>query len=206
MNVVLGSRALDRGALRVDVAANPVRISVHRAGRPLVVDLRLWVADGRAADRFLPLTEGVMPHEDLGPRRELRDPGAVGVTLHGEHHVEIAFAPPDGPLRVGAEWRGTLGERFAGLGARHGLDLDQSGRTVHLGADRRYTGPDCPGEMLELGGIPQGDYAPAPWLLSSAGYAAWLETDGPGVRADLATGRTGLSARAAAGPLRLHLL
>ena len=29
-----------------------------------------------------------------------------------------------------------------------------------LGADRRYTGPDCPPEMLDHGGIPQGDYAP----------------------------------------------
>jgi alpha-glucosidase (family GH31 glycosyl hydrolase) len=206
MDVALSDEALERGALRVDVAADPVRITVRRDGRPLVADLRLWIADGRAADRFLPLTEGVMPHEDLGPRHELRDPGGISVRLHGEHHVEIAFPPGDGPLRVGAEWGGTLRERFAGLGARHGLDLDQAGRTVHLGADRRYTGPDCPEEMLELGGIPQGDYAPAPWLLSSAGYAAWLQADGPGVQVDLAPGRTGLSARASAGPLRLHLL
>src|SRR6185503_15168281 len=51
------------------------------------------------------------------------------------------------------------------------LHVDQAGRTVVLGADRRYTGPDCPADMLDLGGIPQGDYAPLPWLLSSRGWA-----------------------------------
>jgi hypothetical protein len=58
------------------------------------------------------------------------------------------------------------------LGARHGLHVDQAGRSVTLGADRRYTGPDGPADMLDLGGIPQGDYAPLPWILSSRGWAA----------------------------------
>ncbi len=70
-----------------------------------------------------------MPHEDLGPRRELREASGVQVTLHGEHHVEIAYAAPPGALRIGADWTGTLRERLTGLGARHGLDLDQAGRT-----------------------------------------------------------------------------
>src|SRR5205823_7715062 len=80
-----------------------------------------------------------------------------------------------------------------------------SGRTGGLGADRRYTGPDCPPEMLEVGGIPQGDYAPAPWLLADGGYALWLRTESPGVRFDL--GETlEVSARAAAGAFDLHVL
>ena len=39
--------------------------------------------------------------------------------------------------------------------------------------------------MLDVGGIPQGDYAPVPWLLASRGYALWLETDGHGAEFDL---------------------
>jgi alpha-glucosidase (family GH31 glycosyl hydrolase) len=75
---------------------------------------------------------------------------------------------------------------------------------VVLGADRRYTGPDCPADMLDQGGIPQGDYAPVPWANSSRGWAAWLETDGPGATFALGD-EIDISARAAAGPLRLHL-
>ena len=59
--------------------------------------------------------------------------------------------------------------------------------------------------MLEQGGIPQGDYAPAPWLLSSAGYAVWLETDGTGAASSSDPSRIAVSTRSAAGPLRLHL-
>ena len=58
--------------------------------------------------------------------------------------------------------------------------------------------------MLDLGGIPQGDYAPAPWLQSSRGYALWCETHGNGTRFDLGR-RLRVSTRAAAGPLRLHV-
>jgi alpha-glucosidase (family GH31 glycosyl hydrolase) len=74
-----------------------------------------------------------------------------------------------------------------------------------LGADRRYTGLDCPPDMLAQGGIPQGDYAPAPWLLSNAGYAVWVETDGPGAEFDLSGDEALVSIRTAAGPLRVHL-
>jgi hypothetical protein len=50
-----------------------------------------------------------------------------------------------------------LGRALVGLGARHGTDFDQGGRRIQLGADRRYTGPDCPPERLADGGVPQGD-------------------------------------------------
>ncbi len=77
---------------------------------------------------------------------------------------------------------------------------------IQLGADRRYTGPDCPPEMLADGGIPQGDCAPVPWLLSSRGYAVWVQTDANGTRFDLAGERLSISTRVSAGPLRVKLL
>src|SRR6185369_16071357 len=46
-------------------------------------------------------------------------------------------------------------------------------------------GPDCPPDMRELGGIPQGDYAPAPFLQSSRGHALWCETYANGTRFEL---------------------
>src|ERR687896_370254 len=89
---------------------------------------------------------------------------------------------------------GPKGERFAGGDAR-----------ARRGGDRRYTGPDCPSDMLEVGGIPQGDYAPVPWLLASRGYALWIDTDGDGVELDLAH-RVSVSTRTASGPFRLHVI
>ena len=82
------------------------------------------------------------------------------------------------PLRLALDWDRRSDEHVVGLGARHGTRFDQVGRTVQLGADRRYTGPDCPAEMLAEGGIPQGDCAPVPWLLSSRAAMA------PGWRPD----------------------
>ena len=79
------------------------------------------------------------------------------------------------------------------------------GRQVQLGADRRYTGPDCPPDMLAQGGIPQGDCAPVPWMLSSRGYGAWVRTFANGTRFDLDGERIQISTRAAAGPLRVTL-
>jgi alpha-glucosidase (family GH31 glycosyl hydrolase) len=159
--------------------------------RGYVLDgLTYWYARGACGDRFIQFTEGVIPDEQLGERIEIADPAEV----------------PGDAARVGATWRAGGGERFTGLGARHCLTFDQTGREVFLGADRRYTGPDCPPELLESGGIPQGDYAPVPWLVSSAGYAVWLETYGAGALFELGhDGRVSVSARAAAGPLRLHV-
>jgi alpha-glucosidase (family GH31 glycosyl hydrolase) len=131
---------------------------------------------------------------------------AARITTPAPDRALIELDPLEGrPLRLGARWPLGDEERLTGLGARHGLDFDQRGRRVTLGADRRYTGPDCPPEFLEDGGIPQGDYAPVPWLLSSAGWSAWLETSGPGVEADLRDDQASVSIRSAAGPLRLHL-
>jgi hypothetical protein len=135
--------------------------TLRAAGRAI----SLWCAAGEADDRFIQLTEGVLPDERLAAEQPI-DPSAATVR-RAPGVVSVEVAPPPGVLRVGARWPAAAGERFTGLGARHGVSFDQSGRAVRLGADRRYTGPDCPPEMLEVGGIPQGDYVPVPWLVSS---------------------------------------
>jgi hypothetical protein len=163
----------ERGSLQVTIGRDPLAIEIRR-GRRLIRGMTPWAAAGESRDRFIQLTEGVIAAEQLERRRPLRE---AQVELHDER-VTIEFAAPAGAFRLGADWEARPGERFTGLGARHGEQVDQTGRRVRLGADRRYTGPDCPPDMLEVGGIPQGDYAPVPWLLASRGYALWLETGG----------------------------
>ena len=102
-----------------------------------------------------------------------------------EHHTLLTAHATEGVHRIGLVLKGHPEQRFIGIGARHGLHVDQAGRNLQLGADRAYTGPDCPPDMLDIGGIPQGDYAPVPWVISSRGWAAWIENDGQGVRFDL---------------------
>jgi hypothetical protein len=188
--------------------------------------LRPWACAGTVHDRFVRVTEGVVAREELGfPERpvgeaiafssareavaELLLAGGRMATLRvawaGPDHSVVELRADGDPLRLGLEWEPVPGERFAGLGARHVLGVDHAGRRIQLAADRAYTGPDCPSDLLELGGIPQGDYAPAAFLQSSAGYALWCETDGNGTRFDL-DGPLRVSVRAAAGPLRVHVL
>src|SRR5918993_2007851 len=119
-------------------------------------------------------------------------------------HHRVITAEPRGH-RLGLVLKGHPEQRFIGLGARHGLHVDQAGRNLQLGADRAYTGPDCPPDMLDIGGIPQGDYAPVPFILSSRGWGAWLDTAGNGTRFELGDD-VAISVRARSGPLRLHLL
>lgn len=161
--------------------------------------VRTWA--GRAEDQFIQITEGVIASETLeDPVDGLVEPVAQRI---GRHHELITVTAPEGVHRIGLVLPGHPQQAFIGLGARHGLHVDQSGRDLQLGADRAYTGPDCPPDMLELGGIPQGDYAPVPWLNCSRGWAAWIETDGHGARFDLGD-EVVLSTRRAAGPLRVH--
>jgi alpha-glucosidase (family GH31 glycosyl hydrolase) len=217
---------LERGRLRVEVKLAPLRIHVRRDGRRLVRALRVWCADGESHDHLVRITEGVVARETRGfPER----PGHVSVTdatdervdlrlrLHGgrgarlsvavpaDEHVLVHFEADGRPLRLFAEWDRRDDERFNGLGARHHLRVDHAERAVQLGADRRYTGPDCPPDLAELGGIPQGDYAPSPWAQSSRGYAVWCETWGNGTKFELGE-PVRVSVRSRTGPLRLHLL
>ncbi len=221
------SLVVARGALRIELELRPFAFTVRRAGRRLLRAAGLWVADGTASDHFIQLTEGVIPNEDLAPvERALRaevidartDGAELDVVLNGgrrtrlalsisvDHRIAIRFDAEGAPLRQSIEWDRRSGERFVGLGARHATQLDQAGRSVQLGADRRYTGPDCPAEMLAQGGIPQGDCAPVPWLLSSRGYGVLVHTESNGTRFDFDGERISISTRARSGPLEVTLI
>ena len=221
-----GDRVLAHGGLSVEIALAPLSIHVRRAGRRLLRALTVWACEGEVRDRFVQVTEGVIADERLGfPER----PVAAAVTaadersavidvrlnggrraelrieLVGPEHLVLELAADAVPLRLAIEWDARAEERFAGLGARHALRVDHAGRAIQLGADRAYTGPDCPPDLRELGGVPQGDYAPAPFLQSSRGYALWCETYANGTRFEL-DDPTRVSTRGVAGPLRLHVL
>ncbi len=218
---------LESGRLRVEIALQPFELSVRRAGRRLVRSLGAWVADGTVHDNFIQFTEGVVAHEELSPvergaaavvRRCSVDRATLTLSLSGgrraslevlvsaDDRVCLEVSPEGEPLRVALDWRRRADERYVGMGARHGTQLDQAGRIVQLGADRRYTGPDCPAELLAGGGIPQGDCAPVPWVVSSRGYAAWIRSAANGIQFDLSGDRVSASTRCSGGPLRLDFL
>jgi len=218
---------LERGALRVEVALRPFSFTVRRSGRRLLRAGGVWVADGIVHDHFVQFTEGVVAGEELSPleparRGRVGTLGAdgielaltleggravrLGLSLGADDELDLELTCEGEPLRLAIDWDRRAEEHFAGLGARHGTRFDQAGRAIQLGADRRYTGPDCPPEMLAAGGIPQGDCAPVPWLLSSRGYAVWVQTDANGTRFDLEGERVSISTRAQAGPLRARVI
>jgi alpha-glucosidase (family GH31 glycosyl hydrolase) len=218
---------LERGPVRVELDLRPFALTIRRAGRRLMRAGGVWVADGAIRDHFVQFTEGVVASEERSPpERALRGrvldssdngvrlslrlqggrEGCLSVTLPTDGRVDLRLEADGDPLRLAIEWDRRSEERIVGMGARHGTALDQAGRIVQLGADRRYTGPDCPPDMLAQGGIPQGDCAPLPWMLSSRGYAAWVRTDANGTRFDLEGERVSVSTRASAGPLSLVFL
>jgi alpha-glucosidase (family GH31 glycosyl hydrolase) len=217
---------LRRGELQVEVDLRPFELTIRRGQRRLIRSLGAWVTDGTVHDHFIQLTEGVVAHEELAPveraasaavqdRSENRLTLALECSGGRRARLEVSIAAPErvsfelhaegDPLRTALDWRRRSDERFVGLGARHCTQFDQAGRTVQLGADRRYTGPDCPAELLAGGGIPQGDCAPVPWLQSSRGYAVWVRSEANGIRFDLAGERASASTRASAGPLSLEV-
>ncbi len=219
--------ALVSGEVSVQVTLRPFSFTIRRAGRSRLRAGGAWVADGEARDVFLQFTEGVVPAEQRGESMRalhatLGERGERGVTLElwldGERsgRLSIELAQRDrvslrlhvdgSPLRIGLDWERRAEERLVGLGLRHRPRIDQAGRDIQLGADRRYTGPDCPREMIGEGGIPQGDCAPVPWMLSSRGYGIWCRTAANGTRFDLAGERISVSTRAHAGALELEVL
>ncbi|MFP5380313.1 MAG: hypothetical protein ACLGHP_11305, partial [Vicinamibacteria bacterium] len=215
---VADALVLERARLRVEIARRPFAIDVRRDGRRLVRGLGIWCADGAIEDQFIQFTEGVIAAESLevpervgsasvaepladGLELALRFEGGRGgrlrITLPQDErvHFELDGVQPP-PLRWAIGWDARADEHFAGLGARHALRVDHAGRRIQLGADRTYTGPDCPPDMLTIGGVPQGDYAPMPWVQSSRGYAAHLDGHGNGTRLHFGADRTTISARA----------
>ncbi len=225
---------VENGRLRAEISLRPFSFTIRRAGRRLLRSGGAWVADGTVADHFIQFTEGVVAAETLFPHERATrggvDPpsraacpsdeptvraslhfeggrhGQLVLTLHPDDRFTVTLTADRQPLRLALEWDRRSDEHFVGLGARHGTEFDQRGRTVQLGADRRYTGPDCPPEMLEQGGIPQGDCAPMPWMLSSRGYGVVAHTYANGTRFDMSSERTSVSTRAAAGPLVLEFM
>ncbi len=214
------------GPARLPIRCDPSRdaLAVGPAEAAVIGDLTLWAQDGSASDQLVQMTEGVLVDERRQPRETVHlpdqtnlegepieletdrgRPARMRLRCHAPRHVSIELEAADDPLRLGASWSLGASEQLTGAGCRHCLRFEQSGRTILLGADRRYTGPYCPPDMLDVGGVPMGDYVPVPWLLSSASWAAWVECDGPGVELDLAS-EVALSVRAASGPLRLHLI
>jgi hypothetical protein len=216
------------GEIGVEARLRPMSICLTRGGSHLVDAARFFVQEWRGGDRLIHLTEGVIPEEERGIARTIEEAEPLsgdraalelGGSLDGDRPFELRVSVPERhravieleagtlggePIRLGAAWPLPRGGRLTGLGARHGEPFDQRHRTISLGADRRYVGPDCPPDMLEQGGIPQGDCAPVPWLASNAGWSLWVETWGTGLEFDLTTG-VAVSVRGEAGPLRLHL-
>ena len=156
---------LVRGALMIEIALRPFAFTIRRSGRRLVRSGGAWVADGTIRDHFIQLTEGVLAREERSPPSHgLRasitsvrsDEAQLDVLLHGgrrarlsigiDGDVQILLAlEADGdPLRLALDWDRRSEEHYVGLGVRHATQLDQAGRAIQLGADRRYTGPDCP--------------------------------------------------------------
>src|ERR1700749_2874032 len=204
------SVVLARGPLRGEVVLRPFELTVYRAGRRALRSMGAWVADGTVHDHFIQLTEGVVAREELSPPERalvavVRDHSSELLTLRLElaggrrvrlevaiaddDRVTFELAPEQEPLRVAIDWRRRSDEHFVGLGARQATQLDQAARVAPLGAARRYTGPDCPPELLAGGGIPQGDCAPVPWFVSSRGYAVWMRSEANGIKFDFAGDR-----------------
>ena len=214
-------------SLTVEITMRPFAFTIRRRGRRLLRAAGAWVCDGTIGDQFLQFTEAVLAREDRVPAERavhavlidrrprgltlalVTDAGrdaTLRIELAGDDRVSIALAAEGAPLRLALDWDRRTDERLVGLGLRHHPRLDQAGRDIQLGADRRYLGPDCPPQLMPEGGIPQGDCAPVPWLQSSRGYGVWCATDANGTRFDLAGDRITVSARAHAGPLELELV
>ncbi len=220
---------LVRGQVTVQVTPRPFALTVRRGRRTLLRAGGAWAGDGVAHDILLQFTEGVVPAEEantlirvLWAEVESHDrsapvltlalglddgwAGNLRIALPGRDRVSLRLEVGGSPLRLGVDWERRAEERLVGLGMRHHTRLDQAGRDIQLGADRRYTGPDCPREMADEGGIPQGDCAPVPWLLSSRGYGVWCPTAANGTRFDLAGERISVSTRVHGGPFALELI
>ena len=174
----------------------------------LLAGLRPWACRGVARDQLITLTEGVIVHEERerAGRRSSDDAGR-----------DLLRPPPDRAAdrdralrrRAGCgsalSWPLLDGERVTGLGARHGLDFDQRGRCVQLGADRRYTGPTARPSSSSRAGSRRATTRPCPGCSPRPAGPPGSRPPGPGVEVDLSGDAASLSVRAAAGPLRLHL-
>jgi hypothetical protein len=79
---------LERGSLRVEITPRPFAFTAKRAGRRLLRDGGVWVADGTVHDQFIHLTEGVIAQEELAPLEPARYAEVVSA---GESAAELAL-------------------------------------------------------------------------------------------------------------------
>ncbi len=169
-----GSGARDGSVAR---PLHPVHRGRHR---------RRGARDPRARGRPQP-SPSRSPTAPPGAALRRRAPRASARHAAGRDETARLRARRRGRRRCGTPPAGmpASDEHFAGLGARHALTRrPREPRGSSSAPTARYTGPDCPPDMLAVGGVPQGDYAPAPWLQSSRGYAVWRDGYGNGMRFD----------------------
>ncbi len=220
---------LARGPLRLEVRLRPLGIDLRpRTARTLLSGLSAWACEGDGARPLRAGHRGLIAREELGfPER----PVDAEIAYAGEHELDVALALRGGraavlrvaladdghvvlelraegaPLRLGARVGGARRASASPASARATRSPSTTpGGAIQLGADRAYTGPDCPPDLVDLGGIPQGDYAPAPWLQSSARLRDLVRDARATGPASTSTARCAVSTRAAAGPLRVHVL
>ncbi|HET9074031.1 MAG TPA: TIM-barrel domain-containing protein [Solirubrobacteraceae bacterium] len=175
--------------------AGPPDAGPRDAGPPPGITLALRFGDARRGTLAITLTAPDEVQLTLTADPVPAAPGTESDPAAGAHS----------PLRLALDWDRRSIEHFTALGVRHSTEFDHRGRRIQLGADRRYTGPDCPPEMLAAGGIPQGDCAPTPYMESSRGYAVLADTAANGTIFDLSGDRTSVSTRAHAGPLSVRI-
>jgi len=95
----------------------------------------------------------------------------VTLRLPGDDALLVEVESEGSPLRFGLDWVGRPASASPDGPAPHAR-LRPDGAVGSPRGDRWYTGEACPGELRAEGGIPQGDYAPVPWVLSSGGWGA----------------------------------
>ena len=152
------------------------------------------VGGGRSRDQFIKLLRG---DRGGGARRAHR---AEGVEGRAERRARHDRARRSLAFRLGAEWGGPAG-RALHRPRRPPRRAARSDRPASASAPTAYTGPDCPPDMLDVGGIRRATTRPS-WLPRAAATRSGSKRRRR--VGDLAT--LSVSTRAAAGPVRLHVL
>ncbi len=189
--------------------ARPAPVLAHGSSpRPAAAPGRGRVG-GRGLQRrsLRPVHRGRRPARGAQPARERRsrDGGLerrrrrrAGTDAPGRPCcAPLARDPGRGPDRPAAArgWRPATGSRSNGTGApRSGwsawapgtaLASTRPGARSSSAPIGATPAPTARRRCSPTGGIPQGDCAPVPWLLSSRGYAVWVRTHANGTRFDL---------------------
>ena len=218
----LGKRrtsTLARGPLAVEVRSSRSR-SASRAAAPVVPRARRCAPRRRRGrPAAFTLTEGVIAGGGARTSRRARRGrapqsrrrrGRAAPASWRRAALELAVsiaASATVVIELDGRRRAAPARRELGRPARRAADrarapgtaqgFDQRGRRGRARAPTAATrAPTARRSMLETGGIPQGDYAPAPWLLSSAGLGAvGSRPAAPGSSSTSAERRRGLGAR-----------